>query len=87
MDSLFFFEIIFLSSLLFPHLPHHPGNQFLRHPDNPILRPYPDDPALRPHPEVLYCFTEADIPSAVYLVSWVGCLYAMLTGTERIARS
>ncbi len=36
---------------------------------------------------VLYCFTEVDIPSAVYLVSWVGCLYAMLTGTERIARS
>lgn len=36
---------------------------------------------------VLYCFTEVNIPSAVYLVSWVGCLYAMLAGTERIARS
>lgn len=36
---------------------------------------------------VLYCFTEVNIPSAVYLVSWVGCLYAMLAGTEWIARS
>ncbi len=36
---------------------------------------------------LLYYFTETNIPSAVYLVSWVGCIYAVRAGTERIARS
>lgn len=35
---------------------------------------------------VLYCFTETNIPSAVYLISWLVCLYAMLAGTSEIAR-
>ena len=34
----------------------------------------------------LYCFTETNIPSAVYLISWLVCLYAMLTGMSEIDR-
>ena len=35
---------------------------------------------------VLYCFTETNIPSSVYLISWLVCLHAMLAGTSGIAR-
>ena len=35
---------------------------------------------------LLYCFTEADIPSAVYLISWLACLYAVFSGMAEIDR-
>lgn len=35
---------------------------------------------------VLYCFTETNISSTVYLISWLACLYAMLAGTAEIDR-
>lgn len=35
---------------------------------------------------VLFCFTEANIPSAVYAAAWCGCLCAMLYGAARIYR-
>lgn len=35
---------------------------------------------------VLFCFTEIQIPSAVYAAAWAGCLLAMLRGASRIYR-
>lgn len=35
---------------------------------------------------VLFCFTEIQIPSAVYVAAWVGCLLAMLRSASRIYR-
>lgn len=35
---------------------------------------------------VLFCFTEIQIPAAVYAAAWTGCLCAMLRGASRIYR-
>ncbi|HIZ75731.1 MAG TPA: hypothetical protein H9723_10920 [Candidatus Mediterraneibacter stercoravium] len=36
---------------------------------------------------VLYCFTETNIPTQVYLISWMMCLYVMLACSRRISES
>lgn len=36
---------------------------------------------------VLFCFTQTEVPSAVYAAGWFGCLGAMLAAADRISRS
>lgn len=36
---------------------------------------------------VLFCFTQTEIPTAVYAAGWFGCLGAMLAVVSKISRS
>ncbi|HJD01526.1 MAG TPA: hypothetical protein H9750_02850 [Candidatus Mediterraneibacter excrementavium] len=36
---------------------------------------------------ILYCFTQTEVPTAVYAAGWFGCLGAMLAAAGKIGRS
>lgn len=35
---------------------------------------------------VLFCFTEIQIPTLVYVTAWIGCLYVMMRAAAKIYR-